>query len=110
MVNGGAKSNNDRSQDSIKSVLVYATTTLITVVLTMTGFWFMQGSKFITRDEAYTLIKNENRLLIQRLDDKIESDRKLENVLLKNTDAINELKLQVSALNKTLEYIDKKPK
>lgn len=85
----------------------YIVATLITVILTMVGFWLMEGREFVTRNEALELIQTENKIILERMDARDKNEQRLENVLEKNTEAIQQLKVQIATLNSTLEFIDR---
>lgn len=87
-----------------------AITTLLTIVITMVGFWMMIGREYVTREEANTMIQRENKVILQMIEERSEDDKRLEKVLEKNTEAIQQLKIQITALNSTLEHIDRQRK
>lgn len=86
----------------------YVVTTLITIILTMTGFWLMEGRNYITRDEAARMIDNENKIIKQILIQQQDNEERLGNILERNTEAIQQLKIEMATLNRTLEYIEGK--
>lgn len=94
----------------MKEILKYAATVLLTIVLSMTGFWLMIGRDFITRAEAAVIADDKVALISQRLNDKIESDKEIVRALENNTKAINEFKINIATLSKTLEFMDDKLK
>lgn len=83
-------------------------TILVTVIFTMIGFWLMEGREFVTRIEVTEIIQQENKLILQKMAERDKNDKRLEAVLEKNTEAIQELKVQIATLNRTLEYLEKK--
>lgn len=101
---------NDNSKSEVMGNVLklgaYITATLITVILTMVGFWLMEGREFVTRNEALELIQTENKIILERMDARDRNEQRLENVLEKNTEAIQQLKVQIATLNSTLEFIE----
>lgn len=91
----------------INDIAKYAATVLLTIVISMTGFWMMIGREYVTRSEAEIISDDKIALLAQRFNDKIESDKKIVSALDNNTQAINEFKIQIATLGKTLEYVEK---
>ena len=88
----------------------YVVTTLVTIVIAMGGFWLMEGRKYITRDEASKMISSENRIIRQILEEQQEDKRNLVRILEKNTEAIQQLRIQMATLNSTLKYIEEQNK
>lgn len=85
-----------------------AITTLLTIVITMTGFWMMIGRDYVTREEAEVMVSKENRVILTLIEERSNNEARLEKVLEKNTEAIQALKIQITVLNNTLEHIDDK--
>lgn len=101
---------NDNKNEFLASILklaLYVFATLVTVILTMISFWLMEGREFVTRNEALELIQQENKIILERMDSRDKNEQRLESVLEKNTEAIQELKMQIATLNKTLEFMEK---
>lgn len=93
---------------TLVSLLSYAATVLITIVISMTSFWMMIGREFVTRNEAEVIVNQK----IEAVDAKIkianENSEKVGVVIQKNTDAIRSLEVQIAILNKTLELLEKR--
>jgi hypothetical protein len=86
-------------------------------VVSMAGFWLMIGGKYINREEALLLIKQQtvsietkldmyhNALTVQ--DNRIsKQEEKLQRVLEQNTEAINQLKIQIATLSQSIKAIN----
>ena len=86
-------------------------------VVSMAGFWMMTGGKYVNREEALLMIKQQtvaietkldmyhNALTVQ--DNRISrQEEKLQKVLEQNTEAINELKIQIATLSQSLKSIN----
>ena len=68
------------TKDAWVKIGAQATTVLVTIVLTMTGFWMMIGREFVTRSEARDMIAEK----INHVD---EGNQDVKRVIQKNTDA-----------------------
>ena len=86
-------------------------------IVSMAGFWLMIGGKYINRAEALLLIKQQtvsietkldmyhNALVVQ--DNRIsKQEEKLQRVLEQNTEAINQLKIQIATLSQSIKAIN----
>ena len=80
-----------------------AVTVLVTIVISMSGFWMMVGRDFTTRDEVNTIVNTKIIAIDNKLEERAQRDVKLENVLEKNTEAIHGLQIQIATLNVMLE-------
>lgn len=84
---------------SLLKIAANAVTVLVTIVISMTGFWMMIGKDYVTRDESRVIISNS----IEKIDVDIRNHSKvLEQVnstIQKNTDTIINLKLSLSSLS-----------
>ena len=82
----------------------------------MAGFWMTAGRNLINRDEATLLVQQQTVALETKLELYKEGlleqenrlnkqEEKLERVLEKNTEAINELRVQIATLSQALAII-----
>ena len=82
----------------------------------MAGFWMMTGRDMISRDEAAMLVRQQTIAIETKLELYHEGllvqenrltkqEEKLERVLEKNTEAINELRVQIATLSQALSII-----
>lgn len=82
----------------------------------MAGFWMMTGRDMISRDEAVMLVRQQTIAIETKLELYYEGllvqenrltkqEEKLERVLEKNTEAINELRIQIATLSQALAII-----
>jgi len=87
-------------------------TTSIGIIVTMMGFWVAVGRKMVTKDDVIDLIKSENsyekekQFIMERLNSNKEIQSAFANALQRNTDVLNELKVQIATLGKTLEALE----
>lgn len=89
-------------------------TTCIGIIVTMVGFWVMIGKNMVTRAEVLNMIEtsspyNQDRqFIMERLAANKETQAALANALQKNTEVMNELKVQIAMLSKTLEALEER--
>ncbi len=89
-------------------------TTCIGIVVTMIGFWVTIGKNMVTRAEVSDIIKNESpynqdrQFIMERLASNKETQALLTNMLQRNTEVMNELKVQIAMLGKTLEALEER--
>ena len=90
---------------------------LATIVVSMAGFWMLTGRDLINRNEAIMLVQQQTVALETRLslyheglldqDDRItKQEEKLQRILEKNTEAINDLRVQIATLSQALASRD----
>lgn len=89
-------------------------TTCIGIIITMVGFWVMIGKNMVTRSEVLNMIEtsspyNQDRqFIMERLAANKETQAALASALQKNTEVMNELKVQIAMLSKTLEALEER--
>jgi hypothetical protein len=87
-------------------------TTSIGIIVTMLGFWFTIGKNMVTKSEVIDIIKNESpysqdrQFIMERLAVNKESQAAFASALQRNTEVMNELKVQIATLGKTLEALE----
>ena len=93
---------------------------LATIVISMAGFWMLTGKDLITRIEAATLVEQKTVTLATKIElyhealvdheNEINKQKeKLERILERNTEAINNLRVQIATLTHTLELLTSSP-
>ena len=91
---------------------------LATIVISMAGFWMLTGRDLVTRAEASTMVDQKTIAMQTKLELYHESlvdhgheinktNDKLERILEKNTEAINNLRIQIATLSHSLELLTK---
>ena len=106
-------------QKEMFPLLKHAAGIMLAIIISMGGFWLSYGKDLVTRAEARTLVDEGSQKVEKEINDvKSRLDRidtrshKLEEelriVLKANTDAIVELKIQVTSLTKTIEALSEK--
>lgn len=76
---------------------------LLTIVISMTGFWMVIGREFTTREEVNRIVNTKMIAVNNEFETRKASDARLEKVLEKNTEAIQGLQVQIATLNVMLE-------
>ena len=87
-------------------------TTSIGIIVTMVGFWVAIGRNMATKAEVLVMIEtrspyiNDKQFIMERLNSNKESQAAFANALQRNTEVMNELKIQIAMLGKTLEALE----
>jgi hypothetical protein len=89
-------------------------TVSIGIIITLVGFWVGIGRKIVSRDEIADMIKTQSvynqdrQFIMERLAANKENHTILTNMLQRNTEVMNELKIQIATLGKTLEALEER--
>lgn len=89
-------------------------TTSIGILITLIGFWASIIRHMVTRTEVVSLIENhspylqDKQFIMERLASNKENQTAFANALLRNTEVMNELKIQIATLGKTLEALEER--
>lgn len=89
-------------------------TTSIGIIVTMVGFWVFVGKNIATKVEVCDLIQNhspyvrDRQFIMERLAINKETQAALSTTLQKNIEVMNELKIQIATLGKTLEALEER--
>jgi hypothetical protein len=84
----------------------------IGIIVTMTGFWVMIGKNMATKSEVAHMIETQSpyvhdrQFIMERLASNKETQAAFANALQRNTEVMNELKIQIAMLSKTLEALE----
>jgi hypothetical protein len=87
-------------------------TTSLGIIVTMIGFWFTIGRNMATKAEVADMIEtkspylHDRQFIMERLAINKETQALLTNMLQRNTEVMNELKIQIAMLGKTLEALE----
>jgi len=87
-------------------------TTSVGIIVTMIGFWVAVGKNMATKAEVCDLIETKSpylqdrQFIMERLNSNKEIQAAFSQALQRNTDVMNELKIQIATLTKTLEAIE----
>jgi hypothetical protein len=83
--------------DSVLAVWQQVATSLVAVVVSMLGFWLVEGREYVTRAEASEMIAKESpyirdrNMVLDRLSEMVEINRQL-------AQAIQDLRVEISEL------------
>lgn len=89
-------------------------TVSIGIIVTLLGFWVGVGRKIITKEEISRMIQNETpyckdrEFIMERLATNKETQVALSITLQKVIEVMNELKVQIATLGKTLEALEER--
>lgn len=78
---------------------------LIGIIISMVGFWLIEGREYVTRTEAveiaqkYTQYNSERSLILDKIDRQERNQDRLAEVIKKNTEAIIQLKTALENLS-----------
>lgn len=84
----------------------------IGIIVTMSGFWVMIGRNMATKTEVAHMIEtlspyvHDRQFIMERLASNKETQASFSNALQRNTEVMNELKVQIAMLGKTLETLE----
>lgn len=87
-------------------------TTSIGILVTMIGFWFALGRNMATKAEVLEIVESKSpylqdrQFIMERLASNKESQAQFAAALQRNTEVMNELKVQLATLGKTLEALE----
>lgn len=87
-------------------------TTSIGIIVTMLGFWVAIGRNMVTKAEVLAMIETQSpyvhdrQFIMERLNSNKENQAAFAMALQRNTEVMNELKVQIATLGKTLEALE----
>ena len=87
-------------------------TASIGIIVTMLGFWVAIGRNMATKAEVLVMIETQSpythdrQFIMERLNTNKETQAAFANALQRNTEVMNELKIQIAMLGKTLETLE----
>lgn len=89
-------------------------TTSLGIIVTMIGFWFTIGRNMATKTEVAEMVESKSpylqdrQFIMERLNSNKEIQSAFANALQRNTEVLNELKVQIATLGKTLEALEER--
>jgi hypothetical protein len=89
-------------------------TTSIGIIVTMLGFWITLGKNMATKSEVAEMVETKSpylqdrQFIMERLAVNKETQAALTGMLQRNTEVMNELKIQIATLGKTLEALEER--
>ena len=87
-------------------------TASIGIIITMMGFWVAIGRNMATKSDVLHMIETQSpysqdrQFIMERLAANKETQAAFASALQRNTDVMNELKIQLVTLGKTLEALE----
>jgi hypothetical protein len=99
-------------QDTIIHFWQALATVSFGIIVTLVGFWVGVGKKIVTREQIAEMIKTESvynqdrQFIMERLSTHKEDQKAISLMLQRNTEVMNELKIQIATLGKTLEALE----
>jgi predicted RND superfamily exporter protein len=87
-------------------------TTSIGIIVTMLGFWVTIGRNMATKADVLNMIETQSpyvhdrQFIMERLNTNKETQASFASALQRNSDVMNELKVQIAMLAKTLETLE----
>lgn len=87
-------------------------TASIGIIITMMGFWVAVGKNMATKSEVLVMIETQSpyihdrQFIMERLNTNKETQAAFANALQRNSEVMNELKVQIAMLGKTLETLE----
>lgn len=106
---------NDHDPNTLGSFFENLTTSMVSIIIALIGFWTTFIKNLVTRNEVEKMIEKnasqsayvkDRQLIMERLNSNKEMQNILSKTLEKNTEVMNELKIQIATLGKTLENIE----
>lgn len=92
----------------------YIATTSLGIIISMIGFWFTIIRHTISKNEIVEMIEHKSpylqdkQFIMERLAINKETQAQFSLALQRNTEVMNELKIQLATLGKTLEALEEK--
>jgi len=89
-------------------------TTCIGIIVALISFWVGIGRKIVSKEEISEMIKSDSpymqdrQFIMERLAINKETQAALTQMLQRNTEVMNELKIQIATLGKTLEALEER--
>lgn len=100
--------------ESIVNFWQTVATVSVSIIVTLLGFWVSIGKKIVSREEISKMIQNDSpyahdrQFIMERLATNKETQTALSITLQKVIEVMNELKVQIATLGKTLEALEER--
>ena len=98
--------------NTVGSFFENLTISMVSVIIALIGFWTTFIKNLVTKKDVEDMIINQSQYvkdrhyIMERLNDTKETNATIFKALEKNTEVMNELKVQIATLGKTLEAIE----
>lgn len=100
--------------DSLSAFWQSVATTAVGIIITLIGFWAGVIRHMATKQDVCDMIKtrspyvNDRNYIMERLAVNKEMQAELSTALQRNSEVMNDLKVQIATLGKTLEALEKR--
>lgn len=103
--------------NTIGSFFENLTTSMFMIIVSLIGFWTTFIKNLVTRKDVADMIQQcanqseyskDRQYIMERLQSNKEMQDQFYITLLKNTEVLNQLRVQIATLDKTLEHIQSK--
>ena len=101
--------------NSVGSFLENLSTHMLYIILSLIGFWTTFIKNLVSRKDVEEMIHScarssqyaqDRQYIMERLEINKENQKAFSDALQRNTEVMNELKIQIATLSKTLEAIE----
>lgn len=98
--------------NTVGSFFENLTISMVSVIIALIGFWTTFIKNLVTKKDVEDMIINQSQYvkdrhyIMERLNDTKETNATIFKALEKNTEVMNELKVQIATLGKTLEALE----
>ena len=83
-------------KDFLKQILYI----LMTVIITMAGYWMVFSRDLVTRSEAAELIAVQTAVTKVEIQSLVESRKELSSAIKENTEAVYDLKVEIAKISR----------
>lgn len=103
---------NMSTPDTVSNFFENLTTSMASIIIALIGFWTTFVRNLVTKKEVEDLINHQSQYvkdrqyIMERLNDTKDTNATIFKALEKNTEVMNELKVQIATLGKTLEALE----
>lgn len=98
----------------INNIWQYIATTSLGIIISMATFWLTTARHMVHKDEVSRMIETQSpyihdkQFIMERLAVNKETQAQFSLALQRNADVMNELRLQLATLGKTLETLEER--
>jgi len=100
--------------NTVGGFLENITVSMVSVIIALVGFWTTFVKNLVTRTEVENMIKTQSpyaqdrQFILERLNANKENQKSFSEALQRNTEVMNELRIQMATLTNTLESLEKR--
>ncbi len=99
--------------DNLSSLVEHILPGGLSFIIFIIGFWISVGKHMVTKSDVEKMIQlhspyvEDRQFILERLKNNKEMQESFADALDKNSDVMNELRIQIACLSNTLENIEK---